>query len=47
MDNKMIFWDEMWNQSAPVPNSVDGICCGKWDKEGKCNCKNKNNENTN
>ena len=42
MDNKMIFWDEMWNQSTPTPTPTPTVeCCGEWDKEGKCKCKNK------
>lgn len=37
----MIFWDEMWNQSAdtPKPTPTPTECCGKWDKLGTCNCK--------
>lgn len=49
MADDMIFWDDMWNQNAakPEPTPIPSTCCGNWDKEGKCNCKNKNNENTN
>jgi|TARA_B110000977_G_C10827523_1_gene396731 hypothetical protein len=51
MADEMIFWDDMWNQSSTDPKRINtktsSECCGNWDKEGKCNCKNKNNENTN
>ena len=40
----MVFWDEMWNLSAEEFKNLGTLkpkeesCCGDWDREGKCKC---------
>lgn len=39
-DNNFTFWEDSWNYSKEgVKESEE--CCGEWDSEGKCTCKNK------
>jgi hypothetical protein len=49
MDNKFIFWDEMWNEPRPKPEDKESVakCCGDWDEKGNCQCKTKQDENKN
>jgi len=36
MQNDFVYWDDMWNEEE---SSSKKECCGKWNDEGECTCK--------